>query len=93
MKPETFNYNDYLRLQSEMDKRNEYANALKAENERLRTDLDRVTAERDAAVEDVYASANDPYSCGICKKRHIKCEANPDGSCDFEWRGKEQANE
>ena len=39
MKPLVFNYADHLRLQAEMDKHNEYANALKAENERLRAAL------------------------------------------------------
>ena len=39
MKPETFNYNDYLRLQAEMGKRNAYAEALQAENKALRNEL------------------------------------------------------
>ena len=35
MKPTSFNYTEYARLQTEMERKNEYVNALKAENERL----------------------------------------------------------
>ena len=38
MKPTTFNYADYAKMETEMDKRNEYINALKAERDQSRLD-------------------------------------------------------
>lgn len=83
MKPETFNYNDYLRLQSEMDKHNEYANALIAEVEQLRSQLATVTAERDAAVEDLCVRCSE--DCDLCihnTYRNADCPNNYVGRCD-----------
>lgn len=72
------------------------AMALK-ENTHLRSQLAEVTAERDAAVEDLTRLANGNKDCGACA--HIgdsidKCEYTHTGDC-FEWRGlrKEKANE
>ena len=40
MKPTAFSCSDYARLQIDMERKNEYVNALIAENERLRKQLD-----------------------------------------------------
>ena len=64
---------------------------LRAENERLRAELEQVKAERDAAIEDVLDAAITP--CSYCKHNPIN-----GGSCDmdnethemyscWEWRG------
>ena len=62
----------------------EYATAI----ETLRADLARVTAERDAAVEELenymvqdVVEGNEP--CGIC----AKASATPCECCDPKWRG------
>ena len=67
------------------------ANGFKAENEKLRADLARVTAERDAAVEELetymiqdVVDGNEP--CGIC----AKASATPCECCDPKWRGIEK---
>lgn len=86
MKPTAFNYSDYARLQIEVEKKNEYTNALIAENKRLQKQLD-------AAVEDI----NKIAACDVCK--HYDADKN---SCDnpyvnstdcFEWRGAERGGE
>lgn len=76
MKPTTFNYSHYTDLEADYM-------ILKAENEKLK-------AERDAAVEDIY-KMTDGGECDICK------HYNPDkNTCAkpfvhyddcFEWRG------
>ena len=40
MKPTSFNYADYAKLQIDMERKSEYVNALIAENERLQKQLD-----------------------------------------------------
>ena len=42
MKPTSLNYTDYARLQIELEKKNEYANALIVENKRLQKQLDAI---------------------------------------------------
>lgn len=59
--------------------------------ESLQTDLARVTAERDAAVCDLYtACKTSPCNNGICV--HKNCSGNRI-PCEFEWRGLQQAGE
>ena len=78
MKPTSFNYSDYAKLQIEMERKNEYVNALIAENERLRKQLD-------AAVEDLYiACKGAPCNSGVCVAKNCKGNIIP---CNFEWRG------
>ena len=52
MKPTAFSYAEYSKLEIDMERKNEYVNALKAENERLRKQLD-------AAVELIDEIRND----------------------------------
>lgn len=49
----------------------------------MQDDLARVTAERDAAVEDMKSGIED-RGCEICKKYATRLEC---GECEFEWRG------
>lgn len=67
---------------------------LRAENEKLRAELERVTAERDAAVESI------PRNCKTCAYHTVFFNGctpdhdctNPDGGCSnnydrWQWRG------
>lgn len=82
MKPETFNYADHLRLQAEMDKHNEYTNALKAANERLKAEL--TAAKKD--IRKILTNLDNDI-CAYCKNE-IKCEGK-DCDCYEEGKGVE----
>ena len=70
---------------------------LQAENEKLRAELERVTAERDAAVESI------PHECKTCVYHTVFFNGctldhdctNPDGGCSnncdrWKWRGQKE---
>ena len=85
MKPTAFSYAEYSKLQIDMERKNEYVNALIAENERLRKQLD-------AAVEDMKQTHCIGATCYICE-HHGKCprERVEIGYCGiFKWRGAER---
>ena len=97
MKPTAFSYAEYSKLQIDMERKNEYVNALIAENKRLQKQLD-------AAVEDMKLIADkcretvcDDGICGLCKfdAEHgldgyaNECPGFESNEC-FEWRGKGQ---
>ena len=50
MKPISFSYADYAKLQTEMEHKNEYVNALITENARLQSENISLRAERDALL-------------------------------------------
>ena len=66
---------------------------LQAENEKLRADLARLTAERDAAISDLERETfGTPRACDCCKhKKNSQCKRNLlYGWCKWEWRGIEK---
>ena len=87
-------------LRADLEYEQEHANAYheecgqwEAENEKLRAELERVTAERDAAVEAVKNMAEyivcagrvDYYLCGeISQEHHLKYQPKNDGNYDNE---------
>lgn len=62
--------------------------ALCRERDDLRAELERVTAERDSAVADLYeACKGSPCNNGICVKKNCTGNIIP---CEFEWRGEQK---
>ena len=50
----------------------------------LLSEIERLTKERDAAVEDLYEIGK----CDTCKKHHGDCDLDTNtGICHYEWRG------
>ena len=80
-------------LEYEQEHANEYheeCGQWEAENEKLRADLARVTAERDAAILDLeIETIGTPRACDCCKNREKSwCRKNLlYGWCKWEWRG------
>lgn len=67
---------------------------LTEENNRLREELERVKAERDAAINDVMSWAKPFFPCSTCAefiKASNTCKI-PDGMpCRYKWRGLQEA--
>ena len=89
MKPTTFNYSDYAKLQIDMERKNEYVNALIAENERLQKQL--ATYEDIGTVEELQRLVTDNYNLRneLCQKCGRYKEAHSGACNSCKWRAKE----